>query len=126
MRITCKLPMAEELATALCAMSDADAGAAFKAALVYLAGREVPALPPGASLAFAAMQELIDISRMKAAAGRAGGNAEHFSGRKSSEKQTFAGSTAGSTVANSAESRQANPPQSPDQIDVLAGLEAFL
>jgi len=118
--------MADELATALCAMGDADAGAAFKAALIYLAGGEVPSLPPGAALAFAAMRELIDTSRMKAAAGRAGGNAERFSGRKSGEKQTFAGSTAGSTVAGSDGSKPANPPQPPEKIDVLAGLEAFM
>jgi hypothetical protein len=130
MKITFKLPMADELAAALCAMSDKDAGAAFKAALVYRAGGKVPTLSPGAKLAFAAMRELIDLSRMKAAAGRVGGKAESFS----SGKQTFAGSTAGNTVGGTAGStaesnaggKQDNESQSTEGFDVLAGLDAFL
>ena len=119
MKIAFKLPMADELAAALCSMSDKDAGAAFKAALIYQAGGKIPALPAASRLAFSSMKELIDLSRMKSAAGRAGGNAERFSRRK----QTFAGSTAGSTdgviAGNSDESKK-------DDFDVLAGLEAFL
>ena len=122
MKITFKLPMADELAAALCSMSDKDAGAAFKAALVYMAGRDIPSLPAGANLAFASMRELIDLSRMKAAAGRAGGKAGRFSGGKTNSKQTFAGSTVGS----SAGSKPEEPPQPADGFDVLAGLDAFM
>ena len=131
MKISFKLPMADDLAAALCAMSDKDAGAAFKAALVYRAGGETSALSPRAKLAFSSMRELIDLSRMKAAAGRAGGKVESFSGGKSGEKQTFAndsaggnvGSTAGGTVGSSAGSK---PQPAPDGVDLLAGLDAFL
>ena len=117
MKIAFKLPMAEELALVLRGMSDRDAGAAFKAALAYHAGGEPPVLSPGAALAFAALRELIDLSRMKSAAGRAGGNAGHFAGKS---KQVSAGNTVASNVTGSAGS---TPP--PDDFDVLAGLDSF-
>jgi hypothetical protein len=130
MKITFKLPMAEELAAALCAMSDKDAGAAFKAALIYMTGGESPALSAGAKLAFASMRGLIDLSRMKAAAGRAGGNAGSFSCEKTRAKQIFAGSTAGNTADGTAGSngggKPGTVPQPPNGFDVLAGLDAFL
>jgi hypothetical protein len=122
MKIAFKLPMAEELVAALCAMPDKEAGAAFKAALVYRVHGEVPALPPAAQLAFAAMRELIDLSRMKAAAGRAGGKAEHFSGGR---KQTLAGSSTGSTGGGSDENIVGSSATS-SAPDILAGLEAFM
>ena len=109
--------MAEELALILQGMSDKDAGAAFKAALAYHAGGNVPVLSPGAALAFAAMRELIDLSRMKSAAGRVGGNAGHFAGKR---KQAPAGSTAVNTAGDNP--RTASPTE---DFDVLAGLDAF-
>ena len=118
MKITCKLPMADELSTVLCAMGDADAGVAFKAALVYLAGGEVPTLPAVAQGAFEAMQGLIDLSRKRARAGRAGGKIESFAGSKRDfvgSKPIFAGSKTVDEVS-----------RPPDGFDVLAGLEAFL
>ncbi|MDR0531401.1 MAG: hypothetical protein LBG83_04980 [Oscillospiraceae bacterium] len=117
MKITFKLPMADELAAALCDMSDADAGAAFKAALVYLAGGETPTLPAAAQGAFEAMRGLIDLSRMRARAGRAGGKTESFAG----SKQDFAGSK---PIFVGSKTEEA--PRPPDGFDVLAGLDAFL
>jgi len=125
MKIAFKLPMAEELALVLRGMSDRDAGAAFKAALAYHAGEKVPALSPGASLAFAALRELIDLSRMKSAAGRAGGNAGHFTGRR---KQGPAGSSVASNTGDTAGGSATSNPGSaspPDDFDVLAGLDSF-
>ena len=122
MKIAFKLPMAEELALVLRGMSDRDAGAAFKAALAYHAGGTVPtALSPGASLAFAALRELIDLSRMKSAAGRAGGNARHFTGKR---KQASGGSSAGNTGASNVTGSAGSTPP-PDDFDVLAGLDSF-
>jgi hypothetical protein len=128
MKISFKIPMADELAKALCAMSDKDAGAAFKAALAYhQAGGEAPVLPAASQLAFTAMRELIDLSRMKSAAGRAGGNAERFSGRKSDGKQNFANGSAASTAASTAGSSVEDSAGSNEGgFDVLAGLESFL
>jgi len=125
MKIAFKLPMAEELALVLRGMSDRDAGAAFKAALAYHAGEKVPALSPGASLAFTAMRELIDLSRVKSAAGRAGGNARHFTGKP---KQVSAGSTVASNTGDTAGTTAGGIPAKalpPDDFDVLAGLDSF-
>ena len=122
MKIAFKLPMAEELALVLRGMSDRDAGAAFKAALAYHAGGTVPtALSPGVSLAFAAMRELIDLSRVKSAAGRAGGNAGHFNGKR---KQGPAGNTVASNTGSTVGGIPAKAPP-PDDFDVLAGLDSF-
>jgi len=74
MKIAYKLPMSAELSTSLRDMDDADAGAAFKAALAYQAGRAVPALPAGARAAFEGMRGLIDLSRKRARAGAKGGS----------------------------------------------------
>jgi hypothetical protein len=126
MKIAFKIPMANELASVLLTMSDKDAGAAFKAALAYHAGEQVSVLSPGAMLAFAAMRELIDLSRMKSAAGRAGGNAGHFSGKH--KQAPVAGNTAENTVAGTAGGITANNPGKappPEGVDVLAGLDAF-
>jgi len=117
LKITSKLPLSDELAAALCDMPDADAGAAFKAALVYMAGGEVPALPAPAQGAFEAMRRLIDLSRKRAWAGRRGGNVEHFAG----SKQKVAGSK-----PVFAPSKPIGTPPPPDNFDVLAGLDAFL
>jgi hypothetical protein len=125
-KIAFKLPMAEELAAALCAMQDKEAGAAFKAALIYQVRGEIPVLPPTAQLAFAAMRELIDLSRMKAAAGRAGGKAEHFSDRR---KHAFAGSSAKSTdrdIGGGSAGGGVGNKAASSTPDILAGLEAFL
>jgi len=103
---------------ALRSMPDADAGAACKAALLYMAGGEAPALPPAAQVAFDAMRWLIDLSRKRAAAGRDGGNAGHFAG----SKRNFAGSKQDFISSKPA----GTPSQSLDQIDVLAALDAFL
>lgn len=124
LKITCKLPLSEELVAALRSLPDADAGAAFKAALVYMAGGECPALPAPAQEAFEAMRRLIDLSRVRAVAGRAGGNPAHFAG----SKRTFAGSKtdfAGSKQ-DFAPSKPPKPLQPPEGFDVLAGLGAFL
>ena len=140
MKIAFKIPMAEELALILQGMSDKDAGAAFKAALAYRAGGEVPVpvLSPGAALAFAAMRELIDLSRMKSAAGRAGGNAGHFAGKRKHAPTGDAAAravniTAGSVATNTAESitddtTATNPGNipPPEDFDILAGLDAFM
>ena len=136
MKIAFKIPMAEELALILQGMSDKDAGAAFKAALAYRAGGEVPVpvLSPGAALAFAAMRELIDLSGMKSAAGRAGGNVGHFAGKR---KHAHAGGaaaravdvTAESTIVNTVRDAAASNPGNtapPGDFDILAGLDAFL
>jgi len=109
--------MADELAAALCAMGDAEAGAAFKAVLVYLAGGEVPALPATAQEAFEAMRRLIDLSRKRANAGRAGGKIESFAG----SKRDFVGSK---PVFVGSKTDELSP--SADGFDVLAGLDAFL
>jgi len=138
MKIAFKLPMAEELSAVLLTMSDKDAGAAFKAALAYHAGGNVPVLSPGAALAFAAMRELIDLSRMKSAAGRAGGNAGHFAGKRKHAPTGDAAAravniTAGSVATNTAESitddtTATNPGNipPPEDFDILAGLDAFM
>jgi hypothetical protein len=111
-------------------MPDRDAGAAFKAALTYMAGGEFPALPAGAKLAFAALRSLIDLSRMKAAAGRAGGKARNIAVAR--HKQTPAGSVAGgiaeSAAGNTAVSIAEGKPDKtppPEGFDMLAGLDAF-
>jgi hypothetical protein len=129
-KIAFKLPLAEELAAALCAMPDKDAGAAFKAALIYRASGEVPMLSPTAKLAFTAMRELIDLSRMKAAAGRAGGRTEHFYGsRKYAPAGSSAGGIEGNTGGDSADDHDGSIVGNNDASsapDILAGLAAFL
>jgi len=109
--------MADELETVLCAMGDADAGAAFKAALIYQAGGEVPALPAAAQGAFDSMKYMIDLSRKRSNAGKSGSTLGGQETRFAPGKREFAPSK-----ANFAPSK---PPEPPD-FDVLAGLEAFL
>lgn len=78
MRIAYKLPVSKELSGLMRAMSDEAAGAAIKAGLAYLEGGGVTELPAAAWEAFDAMRQLMDLSRKRAAAGRAGGDAKHF------------------------------------------------
>jgi hypothetical protein len=121
MKITFKLPMADELAEALCAMSDAEAGAALKAALIYQAGGEVSALPAAARNAFEGMRALIDLSQKRAEAGKSGSGAGGQSTRFAPNKRDFAPSK-----PIFAPSKTENPPKLPDNFDPLAGLDAFL
>ena len=121
MKISFKLPMADDLAAALCAMSDKDAGAAFKAALVYQAGGETPALPAAAQGVFDAIKSLIDLSRKRSSAGKSGSGTGGQTTRFAPGKREFAPSK-----PVFAPSKQENVPQSADGLDVLAGLDAFL
>ena len=119
MKIAFKLPMAEELAVALCAMSDANAGAVFKAALIYQAGGEVLVLPAAAQGAFDAMKNMIDLSRKRANAGKSGSGIGGQSTRFAPGKRDFA-----PNKPIFAPSKPEDKPVS-DGIDLLAGLEAF-
>jgi hypothetical protein len=123
MKIAFKIPMAAALSDALRAMSDQDAGAAFKAALAYFESGTVAVLDPGATLAFAAMRELIDLSRQKAAAGRAGGRVSSFASRR---VDVHAGTGADSPAAGKNGGDAEKNSQDGNQFDVLAGLQAFM
>jgi hypothetical protein len=116
--------MAEELAAALCAMSDEDAGAVFKAVLVYHVGDEVPALPAAAQDAFDSMKSLIDLSRKRSNAGKSGSGIGGRTTRFAPGKRNFAPSKP--DFAPSKEVFAPSKPPEPDGVDVLAGLDAFL
>ena len=99
---------------ALRPMSDADAGAAFKAVLVYMTGGEVPVLPAAAHCVFESMRCLIDLSRKRSQAGKAGSGVGGQDTRFAPNKRGFV------------PGKQEEGPQSPDGFDVLSGLDAFL
>ena len=101
-------------------MPDEDAGAAFKAALVYMAGGEVPALPAPAQGAFEAMRRLIDLSRKRAWAGKVGSVAGGHDTRFAPGKRDFAPSK-----SVFAPSKPPKLPPLPEGFDMLAGLDAF-
>ena len=121
MKITFKLPMADELAAMLCSMKDSDAGAAFKAALIYQAGGEIPALPAAAREAFEAMRRLMDLSQKRAKAGKSGSDIGGQETRFAPGKRDFA-----PNKPDFAPSKSSEPTKPPDNFDVLAGLNAFL
>jgi len=121
-QIACKLPISAALMETLRGMSDADAGAALKAALAYqeagLGSQESGELSAAAQGAYEAMRALIDLSRQRAAAGRAGGKKNGNIGQK-----RFAPSK-----IEFAPSKTQEEPQKSDfaGIDVLAALAGFV
>jgi hypothetical protein len=140
MKITFKLPMAEELAAALCAMPDKDAGAAFKAVLVYMAGghakacweecatgtflTQVPALPVAAQGAFDSMKSMIDLSRKRADAGKSGSGMGGQATRFAPGKRKFAPSKPDFAPSKDVFAPSKLP--APNEVNILAGLEAFM
>ena len=127
-RITCKLPLSGELAAALRSMPDADAGAAFKAALTYMAGGEPLALSPAAQVAFNAMRWLIDLGRKRAKAGKSGSVTGGLDTRFAPDKRDFAPSKTefAPSKQDFAPGKPPEPPRPPEGFDMLAGLDAFL
>ena len=117
-KIACKLPLSAELVEALHGLSDSDAGAAIKAALAYQANEEPGELTAAAHGAYEQIRRLIDISRKRASAGRAGGNRKHLDGIAASKPQTIPGKPQ--------ETHKPNPPQGADDDDVMSVLSAFM
>ena len=75
MKITVKLPMSDELKRELLRMPPEAAGTALQAALRYFDGEGPEALNPASQAAYSAWRKLVDTSRKRAAAGKAGGRA---------------------------------------------------
>jgi len=123
-KIAFKLPLSAELLEALRDMSDSDAGAAIKAALAYQAGEAPGELTAAAYGAYEQIRRLIDLSRKRANAGRAGGDRKRLDEFAASKPQ-FAASKTQIVADKPQEVRESEPPQQIDDTDIMDVLSAF-
>ena len=112
-----RLPLDETLSAELREMPPEAAVEALQHLIAYTQGESLAGPPEGAETACARWVKMVDISRARAEAGRAGGNAKacrHFA----TSKNNFATSKQAEAMNEAV--------RMPDGFNALAGLEAFM
>jgi len=114
MKIAFKLPVSAEVSNALLNMPDNAAGAAIKALLAWMEGNEPGEVPAASRGVYEAIRSMVELSRKRASAGKAGGDRKRL--------DAFAASKPAARTPAPQETRLADP----DDDDVLlAGLAMF-